>query len=221
MTALTHSTNDFTTSVVTPPTDEFSTKEFSPSKDDFSTQMAAPPKDESLMSVCTPSKNEFSATSVAPQKDDFSTMAVIPPKSEISSSAQDLPGIYLDSDLPPLPGQIINAPYQYITSLPSKGLRSVFTSALNHWLKVPENDIREINQIVETLHNASLMVDDIQDESALRRGRPSTHMVFGVAQTINSAMFYINEAMASVQQWSGSKGVQIALGNATLISIDA
>lgn len=36
-------------------------------------------------------------------------------------------------------------------------------------------------------HFAELLCSDIQDNSNLRRGAPSAHTVFGVAQTINSA----------------------------------
>lgn len=37
-------------------------------------------------------------------------------------------------------------------------------------------------------------------------------MVFGTAQTINSAMFYINEATSLVQRFCGPEGVQVLLG---------
>jgi len=40
---------------------------------------------------------------------------------------------------------------------------------------------------VESLHAGSLMVDDIQDESLLRRGGPALHGVIGTASAINSA----------------------------------
>ncbi|PTB37050.1 uncharacterized protein TrAFT101_010786 [Trichoderma asperellum] len=127
------------------------------------------------------------------------------------TNMQDLVGVYLDSNHPPLPRQIVTAPYDYVVSLPSKGRRDLFTDALNRWLKVSESDTRGIKQIVDTLHNASIMVDDIQDESSQRRGRSSTHMVFGIAQTINSAMFSINEAIAWAQRLCGSDGVQVVI----------
>ncbi|MCX6767294.1 MAG: polyprenyl synthetase family protein [Candidatus Micrarchaeota archaeon] len=47
--------------------------------------------------------------------------------------------------------------------------------------------------IPEVVHNGTLMVDDIEDDSALRRGRPCTHKVFGVDVAINAgnAMYYL------------------------------
>jgi geranylgeranyl diphosphate synthase type 3 len=37
------------------------------------------------------------------------------------------------------------------------------------------------------LHNASLLIDDIQDNSKLRRGAPVAHSIYGVPLTINAA----------------------------------
>lgn len=45
-------------------------------------------------------------------------------------------------------------------------------------------------ECVEILQNASLLVDDIEDNSLKRRGLPCAHIVYGVAATINSANYY-------------------------------
>jgi geranylgeranyl diphosphate synthase type 3 len=39
------------------------------------------------------------------------------------------------------------------------------------------------------LHNASLLIDDIEDNSILRRGIPVAHHIFGIASTINAANY--------------------------------
>lgn len=39
------------------------------------------------------------------------------------------------------------------------------------------------------LHTASLVIDDIEDNSTLRRGVPVAHSVFGIAAAINSANY--------------------------------
>ena len=45
----------------------------------------------------------------------------------------------------------------------------------------------------ELIHNGTIMVDDIEDNSTLRRGRPSTHLVFGTDIAINAgnSMYYL------------------------------
>ncbi|KAF8132055.1 isoprenoid synthase domain-containing protein [Boletus edulis] len=80
-------------------------------------------------------------------------------------------------------------PYTYIASCPGKGFRSQFIKAFNHWLRVPPAQLEAIVRIVELLHNASLLVDDIEDNSELRRGKPVAHKIYGVPQTINSANY--------------------------------
>ncbi|KAJ5259899.1 hypothetical protein N7505_009280 [Penicillium chrysogenum] len=47
-------------------------------------------------------------------------------------------------------------------------------------------------------------LDDIQDGSVLRRGRPVAHQIFGVGQTINTATYLMNEALYLIQMLSPS-----------------
>ena len=47
-----------------------------------------------------------------------------------------------------------------------------------------------LTPVVEFSHNASLIHDDIEDESDTRRGKPATHKIFGVDTAINSASFF-------------------------------
>ena len=81
------------------------------------------------------------------------------------------------------------APNSYIQSLPSKNFRSQIIDAVDVWLRLPSQALNIIEQVIGTLHNSSLILDDIQDESPLRRGSTSTHLVFGNAQAINSATY--------------------------------
>ncbi|GKT48733.1 ophiobolin F synthase [Colletotrichum spaethianum] len=88
----------------------------------------------------------------------------------------------------------LEAPQHYIRSMPSKGLRRSLAEALNQWLVVDDVSLDQITNIIDLLHNSSLILDDIEDESPLRRGLPATHMVFGRAQSINSANFMFVQA---------------------------
>jgi len=46
-----------------------------------------------------------------------------------------------------------------------------------------------LSPLVEFCHNASLIHDDIEDESDQRRGKPSIHKIYGVDTAINSGAF--------------------------------
>ncbi|KAF9222463.1 terpenoid synthase [Gyrodon lividus] len=80
-------------------------------------------------------------------------------------------------------------PFSYIASSPSKEVRSQLILAFNHWLQVPAGQLEVITHVVGLLHNASLLVDDIEDDSELRRGKPVAHRIYGVPQTINTANY--------------------------------
>jgi geranylgeranyl diphosphate synthase type I len=54
-------------------------------------------------------------------------------------------------------------------------------------------DFLDFAIIPEVIHNGTLMVDDIEDSSELRRGKPCTYRIFGVDIAINAgnAMYYL------------------------------
>jgi geranylgeranyl pyrophosphate synthase len=95
--------------------------------------------------------------------------------------------------------EVVLAPFKYIESLPSKGVRNILIDALNVWFKVPEASCNIIREVVALLHTSSLMFDDIEDGSALRRGKLATHKVFGIAQTINSSTYVLMSSIAKAR----------------------
>ena len=50
-----------------------------------------------------------------------------------------------------------------------------------------EEDAMELTPIVEIVHNGTLIIDDIEDNSERRRGKPSIHKLFGIDMSINTA----------------------------------
>ena len=73
--------------------------------------------------------------------------------------------------------EILLEPFNYYGKLPGKGIRPRMIAAFNQWLQVPDAVISRIAEITQKLHNASLMIDDIEDNSKLRRGTPVAHVV--------------------------------------------
>ncbi|KAL8838627.1 MAG: hypothetical protein Q9170_002073 [Blastenia crenularia] len=73
-------------------------------------------------------------------------------------------------------------PFEYLMAKPGKSFRRQLLTALNFWAEVDEESLGIISRVVE-------MIDDIQDQSKLRRGSPAAHLVFGTAQTINAANY--------------------------------
>jgi len=84
--------------------------------------------------------------------------------------------------------QLATAPFEYVASLPSKEVRGTIIDALNLWCELPDATLSQIKEVIDELHNASLMLDDIEDGSDLRRAHVAAHAVFGVPQTINAGL---------------------------------
>lgn len=55
--------------------------------------------------------------------------------------------------------KVVLAPFEYVSSLPSKKVRHHAIDALNIWFSVPEADLSMIKDAIDQLHNASLMYD--------------------------------------------------------------
>ena len=89
-------------------------------------------------------------------------------------------------------------PFIYISRTPGKRFRSKLARAFNYWLKIPEDKLNEIDEISQLLHNSSLLIDDIQDNSVLRRGVPVAHSIYGISSTINAANYVLFIALEKV-----------------------
>lgn len=81
------------------------------------------------------------------------------------------------------------APYNYIEAIPgnNRNMRYAFLVAFNEkFFQIANNELlEEIGEIISVFHNASLLIDDIEDGLLLRRGQPCAHVKFGTPLTIN------------------------------------
>lgn len=123
-------------------------------------------------------------------------------------------------------------PYTYIAESGGKEIRTRLIEAFNLWLNVPESDLGMIRHVVRMLHNASLLcvfitvdasrcrateeqltlrMDDVEDNSELRRGKPVAHLIYGVPQTINTANYVYFQAMQLLIQTTGPAGTEVGL----------
>ncbi|KAK2015626.1 terpenoid synthase [Colletotrichum eremochloae] len=92
-------------------------------------------------------------------------------------------------EVPKLDRTALDGPIEYVSGMPSKGVRSSLIDAMNQWYQVPSSQLAVVKSVIDKLHNSSLVLDDIQDDSPMRRGKTATHLIYGPAQSINSANF--------------------------------
>ncbi|KAB8209740.1 Polyprenyl synthetase [Aspergillus parasiticus SU-1] len=81
------------------------------------------------------------------------------------------------------------APTNYIGSISANEVQLELVSALNAWLQVPTRPLTFVKQVVNDLHDSSEILANIQDQSSLQRQKTAAHLVFGPAQSINSAAY--------------------------------
>ena len=105
--------------------------------------------------------------------------------------------------------EILLEPFTYLLRKKGKDIRPKLLKAFNVWLKVPDEKVKIIGDIIQMLHNASLLVDDIQDNSVLRRGNPCAHKIYGVASTINSANYVYFIGLEKILELNNPEAVQI------------
>lgn len=68
---------------------------------------------------------------------------------------------------------------------PAKEFRGEFTKTFFRLVNNRDEIPHDLPLVVEALHAGSLVVDDIQDDSEVRRGRPSLHRLCGVPMALN------------------------------------
>lgn len=116
---------------------------------------------------------------------------------------------YRDGQWSPENERIVLGPYDYMLQHPGKDIRRQLINAFNVWLKVPPKSLATITKVVAMLHTASLLIDDVEDCSILRRGVPVAHNIYGTAQTINSANYVYFLALQEVQKLNNPAAIEI------------
>lgn len=69
--------------------------------------------------------------------------------------------------------------------------------------------VQVIIEVTEMLHNASLLIDDIEDSSKLRRGFPVAHSIYGIPSVINSANYVYFLGLEKVLTLEHPEAVQV------------
>jgi len=105
----------------------------------------------------------------------------------------------------------LREPFDYYrSSIPGKGLRRILLQTFNHHLQLPDAWVQEIVNIIEDLHCASLVIDDIEDESTLRRGQLAAHLKHGLAPALNAGNYMYFTVNQRVLRLTAAYGGDVA-----------
>lgn len=118
-----------------------------------------------------------------------------------------------DGLLPHIKDETVLEPFRYISTVPGKDVRGKLIDCFQIWFQVESVEVlNTIKEIIGDLHNASLLVDDIEDNSSLRRGIPVAHKLFGVPATINCSSYAIFLALEKVHALKNTRAIEVFVG---------
>jgi len=123
------------------------------------------------------------------------------PSSEALESWLELPD---KRGIQDLISQSLLAPLQDFLNRPSKHFRAQLVKCGFEIIKSDRRNEKYVEgamQILEAIHAASLVVDDIQDNSEWRRGQPTLHRTYGLAVALNSANWLYFWPFEIIEKW--------------------
>jgi len=110
-------------------------------------------------------------------------------------------------------GEGVGRAVRYTLLGPGKRLRGLLTLATNEALRGPEAAALGLAGVVESVHAASLILDDLpsMDNATMRRGRPTLHRVVGEARAILAAFALLNDSYRWLQEIDLGDGARRAI----------
>ncbi len=103
---------------------------------------------------------------------------------------------------------------QYIVGSGGKRLRPALVLLAAGAFRPEAPQRHELAAVIEFIHTATLLHDDVVDESSLRRGRKTANAEFGNAASVLVGDFLYSRAFQMIVE-SGSLGIMKVLANAT------
>ena len=125
----------------------------------------------------------------------------------------ELAKTYLDSDV-----ELINQIAHHIVNSGGKKLRPILMfyckNLFNNISKEVEINLNKMAVAIEFIHTATLLHDDIVDESAMRRGQPTANSLFGNAPSVLAGDFLYSRAF-QIMTDVGSTEIMNIMANTT------
>lgn len=100
--------------------------------------------------------------------------------------------------LSPSPLADIRPSIETLWNRKGKRLRCHWLFWFGEWAGVDKNSLETYAWVVEAVHTASLLHDDVVDEAKQRRGGPTSNELFGNAVAVLSGDFFLSDALVRV-----------------------
>jgi octaprenyl-diphosphate synthase len=115
---------------------------------------------------------------------------------EIINGVNDQISAVLGDELP-----ILTQLKNYVIESGGKRVRSIVATYIGEIFKASVEDSFKISAIVEIIHAASLLHDDVLDDANIRRGKPSGKKIFGTKEVILGGDYMFATAIRSLNDY--------------------
>ena len=95
--------------------------------------------------------------------------------------------------------ELLLEPVSYYKKQKGKDIRKLLSNLFGKLLGVNDENIELINKITNDIHNASLVIDDIEDNSLLRRNQHCAHIKYGMPLSINAGYYSFFKSLYEIQ----------------------
>ena len=94
--------------------------------------------------------------------------------------------------------EILLEPVTYYKNQKGKNIRKILCDIFGKLLGITNENIDLINKITNDYHNASLVIDDIEDNSLLRRNETCAHIKYGIPLSLNAGYYSFFKALREI-----------------------
>ncbi|XP_076170779.1 terpene synthase-like [Ptiloglossa arizonensis] len=105
--------------------------------------------------------------------------------------------------------QILLQPFNYLRQFRGNQGEEKLFDIFNLWLKIPEDKLRAIKDIIHVTYICTILSDDIQDNAFFRWGIPAAHHVYGIAATLNTITHIANIAIQKMIIYNHFESLQV------------
>ncbi|KAF3999695.1 octaprenyl diphosphate synthase [Glaciimonas immobilis] len=113
---------------------------------------------------------------------------------------------------------LVNQIAEYIISAGGKRLRPVLVLLIAQAFGYEGNKHHELAAVIEFIHTATLLHDDVVDESSLRRGRKTANALFGNAASVLVGDFLYSRAFQMMVDVKNARVMQIVADATNVIA---
>lgn len=121
-------------------------------------------------------------------------------QSSLTISFKNRSSVAPKSSLTPVTRKV-DCPYEYLLNLYGKNHFKKIFNFLTPELQTADAELYNLAlEVLDTVHFGAILVDDIADESTLRKGEVAAHRIYGSSETVNRAYLVIFNAILKCQR---------------------